>query len=86
MFYTTPAMSSKYGKIKSSEELEKALLYIKAEQKATGRNIGNEVNRLLDSLKPANLINSLIPTYTLTDAGIGLIHGIKKLLTPRSKR
>ena len=47
-------MSSKYGKIKSSEELEKALLYIKAEQKATGRNIGNEVNCLLDSLKPAN--------------------------------
>jgi len=80
-------MSSKYGKIQTSEELEKALLYIKAEQKATGRNVSNDVNRLLDSLKPANLINSLIPTYTLTDVGIGLIHGIKRLLgAPESKK
>ena len=71
-------MSSKYGKIKTADELEKAILYIKAEQKATGRNISNEASRLSDSLTPVNLISTLVPTDILTDAGLGLVHGLKR--------
>ncbi len=80
-------MSSKYGKIKTADELEKAILYIKAEQKATGRNISNEASRLLDSLKPVNLISTLVPTDILTDAGLGLVHGLKRILgAPDSRK
>jgi hypothetical protein len=80
-------MSSKYGKIKTADELEKAILYIKAEQKATGKSISNEASRLLDSLKPVNLVSNLIPTDILTSAGLGLVRGLKKILAaPDSRR
>ena len=80
-------MSSKYGKIKTADELEKAILYIKAEQKATGRNISNEASRLSDSLTPVNLISTLVPTDILTDAGLGLVHGLKRILgAPDSRK
>ena len=60
-------MSSKFEHIKTVDELEKALLYIKAEQKATQRSLNHEAGRLMNSLKPSNLINNLIPSSFLTD-------------------
>lgn len=78
-------MSSKYENIKTVEDLEKAILYIKAEQKATGRNISNETGRLLNSLKPANLVSNLVPSSLLADAGLGLVQGIRKILTGSKK-
>lgn len=80
-------MSSKYRKIQTADELEKAILHIKTEQKVAGRNIRKESVHLLDSLRPTNLISHLIPTSTLTDAGIGLIRGIRKILgAPASRK
>ena len=79
-------MSSKYRKIKTADELEKAIREIKAEQKATGKSIYNGTGRLLDSLKPSNLIFSLIPGNIWTDAGIGLVHGIRKIVTATKSR
>lgn len=78
-------MSSKYDHIKTADDLEKAILYIKAEQKATGRSISNEAGRLLDSLKPANLINSLVPSSLLADAGLGLVRGLKRIFSGSGK-
>lgn len=74
-------MSSKYEHIKTVDELEKALLYIKAEQKATERNLSYEAGRLLNSLKPANLVSNLIPSSFLVDAGLGLVQGLRRFLT-----
>ena len=79
-------MSSRFRKIKTADELEKAILYIKAKQKATGKNISKDAGRLLDSLRPANLISNLIPTNTLMDAGIGLVRGIRKIIAPGKGR
>lgn len=79
-------MSSRFRNIKTADELEKAILYIKAKQKATGKSISKDASHLLASLKPANLISSLIPTNTLTDAGIGLIRGIRKIIAPGKGR
>lgn len=80
-------MSSKYRKIKTADELEKAILHVKAEQKAAEKNIRKETGHLLTSLRPANLISNLIPTTTLTDAGIGLVRGVKKVLgVPKSRK
>lgn len=78
-------MSSKYENIKTVDELEKALLYIKAEQKVTGKSIRNETGRLMDSLKPSNLISNLVPTTFLTDACLGLVHGLRRILTGSKK-
>jgi hypothetical protein len=80
-------MSSQFKKIQTAEELEKALLYIRAEQKATERNIRNEADRLLESLKPINLINRVIPRNTWADAGLSLVRGIRKYVTaPEPKK
>ncbi len=74
-------MSSKFEHIKTVDELEKALLYIKAEQKATQRSLNHEAGRLMNSLKPSNLINNLIPSSFLADAGLGLVQGLRRFLT-----
>ena len=79
-------MSSRYAKIKTTEELEKAILYVKAEQKATVRNISNDAGRLLDSMKPANLLSNLIPTTILANAGLALVRGMKRMIAPSPKK
>lgn len=78
-------MSSKYEHIKTVDDLEKAILYVKAEQKATGKSISNETGRLLNALKPSNLVSSLVPSSLLVDAGLGLVHGLRKILTGSKK-
>ena len=78
-------MSSKYEHIKTVDDLEKAILYVKAEQKATGKSISNETGRLLNALKPSNLISSLVPSSLLADAGLGLVQGLRKILTGSKK-
>ena len=74
-------MSSKFEHIKTVDELEKALLYIKAEQKATQRSLNHEAGRLMNSLKPSNLLNNLIPSSFLADASLGLVQGLRRFLT-----
>lgn len=78
-------MSSKFGKIKTADELEKAIIAVKAGQKALGTGISKDARHLLDSMKPSSIISNFVPATTLTDAGIGLIHGIKKLFTAPDK-
>ena len=87
-------MSNKFGKIKTADELEKAILTVKANQRALGTGISKDAQHLLDSMKPSNLVNSFVssfvPATTLSDAGIGLVQGIKKIFTapdkPKSER
>ena len=82
-------MSSRYENIKTLDDLEKAILFVKAEQKATGKSISNETGRLLNALKPANLVSNLVsnlvPSSLLADAGLGLVHGLRKILTGSKK-
>ncbi len=78
-------MSSKFGKIKTADELEKAIIAVKAGQKALGTGISKDARHLMDSMKPSNIISNFVPATTLSDAGIGLIHGIKKLFTAPDK-
>ena len=78
-------MSSKYEHIKTVDDLEKAILYVKAEQKATGKSISNETGRLLNAMKPSNLISNLVPSSLLADAGLGLVQGLRKILTGSKK-
>lgn len=79
-------MSSKYGKIKTADELEKAIISVKASQKAIGMGISKDARHLVDSMKPSNMVNSLVsnfmPATALSDAGIGLIQGLRKLIAP----
>ena len=87
-------MSNKFGKIKTADELEKAILTVKANQRALGTVISKDAQHLLDSMKPSNLVNgfvsNFVPATTLSDAGIGLVQGIKKIFTapdkPKSER
>ena len=74
-------MTSKLRHTKTVVELDNALLYIKAEQKATQRSLNHEAGRLMNSLKPSNLINNLIPSSFLTDAGLGLVQGLRRFLS-----
>ena len=82
-------MSNKFGKIKTADELEKAIISVKAGQKALGTGISKDAQYLWDSMKPSNLVNqlvsNLIPSTTLSDAGIGLVQGVKKIFTVPDK-
>ena len=78
-------MSSKYGKIKTADELEKAILSVKAHQRALGTGISKDARHLLDSMKPSSIISNFVPATTLTDAGLGLVQGIKKIFTVPDK-
>ena len=96
MYFTTlTTMSNKFGKIKTADELDKAILSVKVGQKALGTSISKDAQYLLDSVKPSNLVNNfvsgLLPSATsLSDVGIGLVQGIKKIFSapdkPRSER
>ena len=72
-------MSNKYGKIKTADELEKAILSVKAHQRALGTGISKDARHLLDSMKPSSIISNFVPATVLTDAGLGLVQGIKKV-------
>ena len=78
-------MSNKFGKIKTADELDKAIISVKANQKALGTGISKDAQYLLDSIKPSNLVNNFVsnfvPATTLTDAGIGLVQGVTKIFT-----
>lgn len=78
-------MSSKFGKIKTADELEKAILSVKAHQRALGTGISKDARHLLDSMKPSSIISNFVPATTLTDAGLGLVQGIKKIFTAPDK-
>ena len=78
-------MSSKFGKIKTADELEKAILSVKAHQRALGTGISKDARHLLDSMKPSSIISNFVPATTLTDAGLGLVQGIKKIFTVPDK-
>lgn len=83
-------MSNKFGKIKTADELDKAILSVKAGQKALGTGISKDAQHLLDSIKPSSLVNNfvsgLLPSSTtLSDAGIGLVQGLKKIFTGPDK-
>lgn len=71
-------MSSKFSNIKTADELEKALLYLKARQKTVGTGISRDVSILAESLKPANLIRTIIPPTTLADTGLSVVRALKK--------
>lgn len=79
-------MSSKYGNIKTADELEKALLRLQLEQKATARRLRKEANHVAGFLKPVNLASNLISTVSLTNVGLGMVRGLRKLLTGSAKR
>ena len=76
-------MSSKFGKIKTADELEKAIIAVKAGQKALGTGISKDARHLMDSMKPSSIISNFVPATTLTDAG--LVQGIKKIFTAPDK-
>ena len=82
-------MSSKFGKIKTADELEKAILSVKAHQRALGTGISKDARHLLDSMKPSSIasqfVSNFVPATTLTDAGLGLVQGIKKIFTVPDK-
>ena len=78
-------MSSKFGKIKTADELEKAIISVKAGQKALGTGISKDARHLMDSMKPSSIISNFVPATTLTDAGLGLVQGIKKIFTAPDK-
>lgn len=82
-------MSNKFGKIKTADELDKAIISVKASQKALGTGISKDAQHLMDSIKPSNLVNSFVsnfvPATTLTDAGIGLVQGVRKIFTVPDK-
>lgn len=78
-------MSSKFGKIKTADELEKAIIAVKASQKALGTGISKDARHLVDSMKPSSIISNFVPATTLTDAGLGLVQGIKKIFTAPDK-
>ena len=73
-------MSNKYGNIRTARDLEKAILMVKAEQKATGTGISKDIHYLLDSWRPSKLVKTFSPSHTLVDAGLGLVQGLKKVL------
>ncbi|MBP5336082.1 MAG: hypothetical protein J6Y63_01040 [Bacteroidales bacterium] len=79
-------MSSKYGNIKTADELEKALLRLQAEQKATARRFRKEANHVAGYLKPVNLVGNLVSTVSLTNVGLGMVRGLRKLLTGSAAR
>ena len=79
-------MSSRYGKIRTAEDLDLAIMNLKTEQKATGKGIRKDFNYLLDSLSPTNLVRKIVPADTLTDAGLGIVRGLKKLFADKTKQ
>ena len=78
-------MSSRYGKIRTAEDLDMAIMNVKAEQKATGMGIRKDFDHLLESLSPTNLVKKVIPPSTVTDAGLGIVQGLKKLFGDKPK-
>ncbi|MCR4859165.1 MAG: hypothetical protein K5910_00710 [Bacteroidales bacterium] len=82
-------MISKYGKIKTTAELEKAIKAVHSEQKKLGKTVEKDFHGLREQYRPANLmagaLRQVAPYFTWSEIGLGLVRGVRRLLEPGTK-
>ena len=82
-------MSDKYGKIKTTAELDKAIRAITRERKKLGKGVGKDFSNFRDHYRPVNLATNFVrrytPWFTWTELGLGVVRGLKKRLAAPAK-
>jgi len=85
----TPKKSNPYGKIRTAAELDAAIKQASSARKKLGKSVERDLHGLQQSLKPANLASTALrqvtPYFAWSEIGLGLVRGLKKVLTPKKR-
>lgn len=77
---------NKFARIHTMKDLEWALESVKSDQKRLGAEIETDLKIKRESLKPSNLalnaLHSLTPFDSWADLSLGVVRGLKNVLTP----
>ena len=83
-------MSDKYGKIKTTAELNKAIQAVTRERKKLGKGVEKDFHGFRNHYRPANLsmgfVRQYTPWFTWTELGLGVVRGLKKRLAANPKK
>lgn len=78
------APKNKFAQIRTSKELNKAIMSVTSEREKLGKGLGKDVSNLIDHYRPANLMSStighVVPYFSWGRIGLGLVRGAKKML------
>jgi len=81
--------SSKYARIRTTEELNAAIKSVHAEQTRLGRQLEKEAHTFVEHIKPAYLVSNVLqkasPYFAWSEIGLGLVRGLKRLISPKKK-
>jgi len=82
-------MSNKYNKIRTGEELEKAINDVRNRRKKLEKGINKDASRLWQAYQPSNLVSGFtrqfLPYLSWTGIGLGLVRGVRKLIAAPGK-
>ena len=82
-------MSDKYGKIKTTAELNKAIHAVTRERKKLGKGVEKDFSGFREHYRPVNLATNFVrqytPWFTWTELGLGVVRGLKKRLAAPAK-
>ena len=87
----TPTTKKKtdYGKIRTTDELDKAIQGVHARRRKLGKSLNHDANSLWQRYQPSHLVSGLVRQYSpflsWTGIGLGLVRGARKLIAAPGK-
>ena len=85
----TQTPKNKHAKIQTSAELDAAIRQVHAAGKKLGKSLEHDLHGLRQNLKPANLattaLKQVTPYFAWSEIGLGLVRGLKRVLTPKKR-
>ena len=81
--------NNKYARIRTTAELDAAIREAHARRERLGASVGQDYSNLQQSLRPATLVSNALlqvaPYFSITEIGLGLVRGLKRLIAPKEK-
>ncbi len=86
----TAKKNNQYARIQTAQELDEAIKRAHAASKKLGRSVEHDFHNLRQNLKPSALVSNAVqqvtPYFAWSEIGLGLVRGLKRLISPKDKK
>ena len=86
----TAKKNNQYARIRTAQELDEAIKRAHAASKKLGRSVEHDFHNLRQNLKPSALVSNAVqqvtPYFAWSEIGLGLVRGLKRLISPTDKK
>lgn len=79
-----------YARIRTTAELDVAIRDLHAAREHKGKVVGQDLDMLRNKLRPVSLVSNafqtVVPYFTWSQLGLGVIRGLKRIVAPTKKK